>query len=131
MAPCAGPTERLVQCTLPAPADMPSRQGWIAPSDLNGDSSRYHAGRESANRSGGTNRPQTLSVDSPASSNGWNEARSARLKRALARAKLMDSGAILHELTYANGLPRAALQAASAQCIGLLPKFLGVIEDYL
>jgi len=43
----------------------------------------------------------------------------------------MDSGAILHELTYANGLPRAALQAASAQRIELLPKFLGVIEDYL
>ena len=43
----------------------------------------------------------------------------------------MDSGTILHELTYANGLPRAALQAASAQRIELLPKFLGVIEDYL
>ena len=43
----------------------------------------------------------------------------------------MDAGAILHELTYATDLPRAALQAASAQRAELLPKFLGVIEDYL
>jgi hypothetical protein len=43
----------------------------------------------------------------------------------------MDAGAILHELTYATGLPRAALQAASAQRAELLPKFLGVIEDHL
>jgi hypothetical protein len=43
----------------------------------------------------------------------------------------MDTGAILHELTYATGLPRAALQAASAQRAELLPKFLGIIEDHL
>jgi hypothetical protein len=43
----------------------------------------------------------------------------------------MDAEAILHELTHAAGLPTAALQAASAQRAELLPKFLGVIEDYL
>src|SRR5271167_3174879 len=43
----------------------------------------------------------------------------------------MDAEAILHELTHAAGLPREALQAASAQRVELLPKFLGVIEDYL
>ena len=43
----------------------------------------------------------------------------------------MDAGAILHELTYATDLPREALHAASAQRVELLPKFLGVIEDYL
>jgi hypothetical protein len=43
----------------------------------------------------------------------------------------MDTGAILHELTYATGLPRAALQAASAQRAELLPKFLSVIENHL
>jgi hypothetical protein len=43
----------------------------------------------------------------------------------------MDVEAILHELTHAASLPREALQAASAQRVELLPKFLGVIEDYL
>jgi hypothetical protein len=43
----------------------------------------------------------------------------------------MDAEAILYELTYATDLPREALHAASAQRIELLPKFLGVIEDYL
>lgn len=43
----------------------------------------------------------------------------------------MDAGAILHELTYATDLPREALRAAFAQRVELLPKFLGVIEDYL
>jgi hypothetical protein len=43
----------------------------------------------------------------------------------------MDAEAILSELTYATDLPREALQAASAQRIELLPKFLGAIEDYL
>jgi len=43
----------------------------------------------------------------------------------------MDAEAILHELTHAAGLPTEALQAASAQREELLPKFLGVIEDYL
>jgi hypothetical protein len=43
----------------------------------------------------------------------------------------MDAGAILHELTYATDLPREALHAASTQRVELLPKFLGVIEDYL
>jgi len=43
----------------------------------------------------------------------------------------MDAEAILHELTYAADLPREALQAASTQRVELLPKFLGVIDDYL
>ena len=43
----------------------------------------------------------------------------------------MDAEAILHELTYATDLPRVALQAAPAQRLELLPKFLGVIEDQL
>jgi len=43
----------------------------------------------------------------------------------------MDAEAILHELTHAAGLPIEALQAASAQRTELLPKFLGVIDDYL
>ena len=43
----------------------------------------------------------------------------------------MDPGAILHELTYATGLPKAALLAASAQRVELLPKFLDIIEDHL
>src|SRR5215471_11179409 len=43
----------------------------------------------------------------------------------------MDAGAILHERTYATGLPRKALQAASARRAELLSAFLGVIEDYL
>jgi hypothetical protein len=44
---------------------------------------------------------------------------------------LVDAEAILHELTRAAGLPREALQAASAQRVALLPKFLRVIDDYL
>ena len=43
----------------------------------------------------------------------------------------MNAEAILQELTHAGGLPTEALQAASAQRAELLPKFLGVIEDYL
>jgi len=43
----------------------------------------------------------------------------------------MDGEAILHELTHATGLPRAALQAASAQRVEMLPRFLRAIEDYL
>ena len=43
----------------------------------------------------------------------------------------MDAGAILHELTHAAGLPIEALQAASVQRAEMLPKSLGVIEDYL
>ena len=46
-------------------------------------------------------------------------------------AMSMDAEAILHELTYAADLPREALQAASAQRVELLPKFLDLIEDYL
>ena len=56
---------------------------------------------------------------------------SARLNGAVFGAMSMDAEAILHELTHAAGLPTAALQAASAQRAELLPKFLGVIEDYL
>jgi len=43
----------------------------------------------------------------------------------------MDAKAILRELTYAEGLPRAALQAASAQRTEMLPLFLNEIETYL
>jgi Protein of unknown function (DUF1186) len=43
----------------------------------------------------------------------------------------MVAGAILHEVTHATGLPRRALQAASAQGVELLPKFLGIIEGHL
>jgi hypothetical protein len=43
----------------------------------------------------------------------------------------MDAGAILRELTDAAGLPRAALQAASAQRVEMIPEFLGAIENHL
>jgi hypothetical protein len=43
----------------------------------------------------------------------------------------MDAEAILHELTHTSGLPRAALQVASAERTELLPKFLRAIEDHL
>jgi Protein of unknown function (DUF1186)/SEC-C motif len=43
----------------------------------------------------------------------------------------MDAGAILHELTHAEGLPREALKAASAQRVEMLPLFLDEIETYL
>jgi hypothetical protein len=44
---------------------------------------------------------------------------------------LMDPGAILHELTYAEGLPKEALKAASAQRVEMLPLFVDEIETYL
>ena len=43
----------------------------------------------------------------------------------------MDAAAILQQLTYAEGLPRAALRVASAQRTKMVSEFLGVIEDYL
>ena len=43
----------------------------------------------------------------------------------------MDAAKILHELTYAEGLPREALKAASAQRGEMLPLFLEEIETYL
>jgi hypothetical protein len=43
----------------------------------------------------------------------------------------MDAEAILHELTYATGLPRKALKAATAQRHKMLPLFLQEIESYL
>jgi hypothetical protein len=43
----------------------------------------------------------------------------------------MDAGTILHELTHAEGLPREALKAASAQRVEMLPLFLKEIETYL
>jgi hypothetical protein len=43
----------------------------------------------------------------------------------------MEPEKILHELTYADGLPREALKAASAQCVEMLPLFLNEIETYL
>jgi hypothetical protein len=43
----------------------------------------------------------------------------------------MDAEEILHELTYAQGLPREALKAASAQRGEMLPLFLEEIETYL
>jgi hypothetical protein len=44
---------------------------------------------------------------------------------------LMDAGKILHELTYAGGLPKEALKAASAQRGEMLPLFIEEIETYL
>jgi hypothetical protein len=43
----------------------------------------------------------------------------------------MEPEKILHELTYADGLPREALKAASAQRVEILPLFLDEIETYL
>jgi hypothetical protein len=43
----------------------------------------------------------------------------------------MDAEAILRKLTYAEGLPREALKAASAQRDEMLPLFLNEIETYL
>ena len=43
----------------------------------------------------------------------------------------MDAGKILYELTYAEGLPREALKAASAQRGEMLPLFIEEIETYL
>jgi hypothetical protein len=43
----------------------------------------------------------------------------------------MEPEKILHELTYAEGLPREALKAASAQRGEMLPLFLEEIEAYL
>jgi len=43
----------------------------------------------------------------------------------------MEAKAILRELTYAEGLPREALKAASAQRAEMLPLFLQEIETYL
>jgi hypothetical protein len=43
----------------------------------------------------------------------------------------MDAEAILHELTQAEGLPRKALEAASARRVEMLPLFLQEIETYL
>jgi Protein of unknown function (DUF1186)/SEC-C motif len=43
----------------------------------------------------------------------------------------MDAQAILRELTYAEGLPREALKAASARRGEMVPLFLDEIENYL
>jgi len=43
----------------------------------------------------------------------------------------MDTGAILRELTHAEGLPKEALKAATAQRVEMLPLFLNEIEAYL
>ena len=43
----------------------------------------------------------------------------------------MDAGKILYELTYAEGLPREALKAASAQRGEMLSLFLDEIETYI
>jgi hypothetical protein len=43
----------------------------------------------------------------------------------------MDAGRILHQLTYAEGLPTEALKAASDQRVEMLPLFLDEIESYL
>src|SRR6201987_4341328 len=43
----------------------------------------------------------------------------------------MDAAKILHELTYAEGLPREALKAAPVQRVEMLPLFLDEIETYL
>jgi hypothetical protein len=43
----------------------------------------------------------------------------------------MEAGKILHELTYAEGLPKEALKAATAQREEMLPLFIGEIEAFL
>jgi Protein of unknown function (DUF1186)/SEC-C motif len=43
----------------------------------------------------------------------------------------MEPEKIIHELTYAEGLPKRALKAASAQRAEMLPLFLDEIETYL
>jgi hypothetical protein len=43
----------------------------------------------------------------------------------------MEPEKILHELTYADGLPREALKAASAQRVEMVPLFVQEIETYL
>jgi uncharacterized protein len=43
----------------------------------------------------------------------------------------MDAQAIFHELTHAEGLPKEALKAASAQRVAMLPLFIEEIETYL
>jgi Protein of unknown function (DUF1186)/SEC-C motif len=43
----------------------------------------------------------------------------------------MDAQAILHELMHAEGLPREALKAASAQRVEMLPLFVEEIETHL
>jgi hypothetical protein len=43
----------------------------------------------------------------------------------------MDAQAILHELSYAAGLPKEALKAASSQRVEMVPLFLEEIENYL
>jgi hypothetical protein len=43
----------------------------------------------------------------------------------------MEAKAILRELTYAEGLPREALKAASAQRVEMVPLFVQEIETYL
>jgi len=43
----------------------------------------------------------------------------------------MDAGEILDQLTHAEGLPKAALQAASAQRTEMVPVFLNEIDSYL
>jgi hypothetical protein len=43
----------------------------------------------------------------------------------------MDAGEILDQLTHAEGLPMAALQAASAQRAEMVPAFLNEIDSYL
>ncbi len=45
--------------------------------------------------------------------------------------KRMDTAAILYQLTHRTGLPKAALQAASAQRAELVPVFLREIDLYL
>jgi hypothetical protein len=43
----------------------------------------------------------------------------------------MDVGKILHELTYAEGLPKEALKTASAQRVDMVPLFVQEIEHFL
>lgn len=43
----------------------------------------------------------------------------------------MDARAILHDLTYAEGLPREAIESAHSRRAELAPVFLAEIEGYL
>jgi hypothetical protein len=44
---------------------------------------------------------------------------------------VMEAGKILHGLTYAEGLPREALKAATAQRDEMLPLFIEEIKAFL
>src|SRR5258707_14907489 len=59
-------------------------------------------------------------------------AKSGKIRPANSKREIpMDAGEILDQLTHAEGLPKAALQAASAQRAEMVPVFLREIDSYL